>query len=159
VIAPQGGMRTRLLRAGYRVAYVGLVAWSRIVRPRTRGVKILVFREGRVLLVRHSYGPGDWDVPGGFCRRNEAFAEAARRELGEELGIGDAAWTDLGRLAQHRTGRREALGCFRADLGAQEPRILSAELREADWFAPGALPDGRAQVVDRMLALVPAPER
>lgn len=42
--------------------------------------------QGRVLLVDPSYKP-DWDLPGGMAEANEPPAEAARRELREELAL------------------------------------------------------------------------
>lgn len=59
-----------------------------ILKPQLRGVSVIVAdSEGRVLLVRHSYGPEGWSLPGGGCARGEDAEAAARRELREELGI------------------------------------------------------------------------
>ena len=41
---------------------------------------------GRMLLVDPKYKP-DWDLPGGMVEANEPPADAARRELKEELGL------------------------------------------------------------------------
>jgi 8-oxo-dGTP diphosphatase len=43
--------------------------------------------EGRVLLVRHTYGRLNWELPGGMSEAEEAPDEAARRELSEETGL------------------------------------------------------------------------
>ncbi|HWG65189.1 MAG TPA: NUDIX domain-containing protein, partial [Streptosporangiaceae bacterium] len=42
---------------------------------------------GRILLVDPTYKP-DWDLPGGMAEANEPPADAVRRELREELGLG-----------------------------------------------------------------------
>lgn len=52
----------------------------RLFQPRTLGVKCLVLRAGRVLLVRTTYDRY-WALPGGGVNRGESFADAARREL------------------------------------------------------------------------------
>lgn len=53
------------------------------------GIGCIVFREGRVLLVRRGKPPrlGQWSLPGGAQHLGEAAEEAARRELREEAGI------------------------------------------------------------------------
>ena len=79
-----------LKRLGYRVAFRGLqVRWA-IQRPVTSGVKCLITDGDRVLLVRHTYGPRAWDIPGGRTKRGEDPLTTARREMEEELGLGDA---------------------------------------------------------------------
>lgn len=43
--------------------------------------------EGRVLLVHHTYGRMNWELPGGGSEPGEAPDETARRELLEETGL------------------------------------------------------------------------
>jgi ADP-ribose pyrophosphatase YjhB (NUDIX family) len=42
---------------------------------------------GRILLVHHTYGRLNWELPGGLVEAGEAPDEAARRELLEETGL------------------------------------------------------------------------
>jgi ADP-ribose pyrophosphatase YjhB (NUDIX family) len=42
---------------------------------------------GRVLLVRHSYGARNWELPGGGSQPGETPDAAATRELAEETGL------------------------------------------------------------------------
>ncbi|NMJ42392.1 NUDIX domain-containing protein [Roseomonas sp. JC162] len=53
------------------------------------GIGCIVFKEGRVLLVRRGKPPrmGHWSLPGGAQHVGERAEEAARRELREEAGI------------------------------------------------------------------------
>lgn len=52
------------------------------------GVAAVIFdKEGRVLLIRQSYGHRAWDLPGGGRERRESLEAALRRELGEEIGV------------------------------------------------------------------------
>jgi ADP-ribose pyrophosphatase len=53
------------------------------------GVGAVVFRDGRVLLVRRGVAParGLWAIPGGGLRLGETLQEGAEREILEETGI------------------------------------------------------------------------
>jgi len=54
------------------------------------GVGAVVLNRGRVLLVRRGGQPsgGKWSLPGGLVELGETTAEAIRREIREECGIG-----------------------------------------------------------------------
>ncbi|MGE3691164.1 MAG: NUDIX domain-containing protein [Novosphingobium sp.] len=72
-------------RAAFRIAHRLRLQWWRIRRPRLAGCRVLAFdAEGRLLLVRHSYGSGKWMPPGGGLSRGEDAIAAAARELMEE---------------------------------------------------------------------------
>ena len=53
------------------------------------GASIAVIREGRVLLASRANEPmrGVWTLPGGLVEAGETLAEAALRELAEEVGV------------------------------------------------------------------------
>jgi ADP-ribose pyrophosphatase YjhB (NUDIX family) len=56
-----------------------------LVRPVTLGVRILLIKDGQVLLVKHSY-QDEWYLPGGGVKRGETLEQAIRREAHEECG-------------------------------------------------------------------------
>jgi 8-oxo-dGTP diphosphatase len=61
------------------------------------GAAAAIFDEhGRVLLVKHSYGRMNWELPGGAVAAREGVVDAAVREVPEETG--------LRVIAQHLTG-------------------------------------------------------
>src|SRR5579875_1019747 len=76
-----------LKRTGYRTAYNVLRVYWFVRRPEVRGVKCVLTKGDRVLLVRHTYGDRRWDLPGGRMRRDEPAVNTARREMQEELGV------------------------------------------------------------------------
>ena len=69
-----------LRRQGYRTAHRLLRIWWFVRRPAMHGVKCVLTDGERVLLVRHTYGQRDWDLPGGNVRRGEVVQNAASRE-------------------------------------------------------------------------------
>lgn len=110
-------------------------------RKRVSADLLLRDEAGRVLVVDPVYKPG-WDLPGGMAEANESPADAARREVGEELGITPA----VGRLlvvdwvAPH--GPWDDLLAFVFDggvLGAAETSAIAlgdGELRAYDFVRP-----------------------
>ncbi len=76
-----------LHRAGLRFAHALRKQWWRLRQPLLLGCRVLAFDgQGRVLLIRHSYGSGRWMLPGGGIARGEQPLAAACRELLEETG-------------------------------------------------------------------------
>lgn len=48
---------------------------------------VILNLEGHVLLVKHSYGKYNWELPGGLSEAQESAEESARREVLEETGL------------------------------------------------------------------------
>lgn len=69
-----------------RVLYWVRRVYQFILRPVSLGVRIMLIRDGKVLLVRHVYQDG-WFMPGGGMKRRETIEQAARRECYEEAGV------------------------------------------------------------------------
>lgn len=128
-----------LLRA---VQPVRLRLWG-LLRLRVRGTAVLAFdRQGRLLLVRHSYHrPDSWMLPGGGMGRERDPVRTAMRELHEETGcrLEDAAWfgTHPNRTARGWTNVTELVAGTTID----GPAIDGRELRAAQFFPLDALPD------------------
>ena len=76
------------------------------------GASIAVIRDNRVLLAARANAPmrGVWTLPGGLVEAGEAIADAALRELKEEVGL-DAEM--VGVLPPTEIIQREADGCVR----------------------------------------------
>lgn len=118
------------LRLGYRLRKV---LWN-IVRPDIAGVAVLLRdAHGRLLLVRHSYGPSAWSLPGGGMGAKEDAAEAARREMREELGCELADLQVLHAFKEDLSGAPHTAHVFTAQ-PVGECKADGRELLEARWF-------------------------
>ncbi len=141
-------------RRGFQLAYAVLcVVWF-VFRPASRGVKCVITDGDRLLLVRHSYGPRGWEIPGGGIRRHEPPPTAARRETHEELGLDLADWTALGTITGRIHQRQVTLHCFHTEV--RDPNLVLAhgEIDAADWFDRHHLPDRVGKYVKDVLELL-----
>ena len=99
--------------------------------------------DGHMLLVRQSYRREGWGFPGGLMRRGEDPADAARRELQEELGI-DVELQGLPVVVIDSPQRRvDAVFHARLADGSAQPEATthSPEISDARWFPPDGLPE------------------
>ena len=147
------GLRRRV----YRLAYALLRVYWVVRRPECHGVKCVVTDGELVLLVRHTYGPSTWDLPGGAIKSGEDATIAARREMHEELGIDIDDWSPLGEVTGRAQHRSDVLHCFAAEL--HEPRLTLdlGEIDSARWFARDALPPDTGIYVRPVLDRLPPP--
>jgi predicted NUDIX family NTP pyrophosphohydrolase len=151
------------------------------MRKSSAGILMYRRRAGalEVLLV-HPGGPywarkdaGAWSIPKGEFEPDEEPADAARREVAEELGIDVAgALTPLGSIRQ-KNGKQvfafaveadfdcSALrsNTFRLEWPPKSGRFIDVpEVDRAQWFAPddarAKMHAGQAELIDRLLALL-----
>ena len=125
----------------------------RLIRPRTRGVKImLVGHEGEILLVRNSYGATQlWVLPGGGIRPWESPSAAARREVREELGCRVRGLVPVSNHYTSAEGKRDTVYLFEAQADG-DPKADGVELLDARFFAPDALPETLSPATARRFA-------
>ena len=130
-----------LHRGGYRLAHAARKLWWRLRKPVLTGCRIVARDdEGRVLLVRHSYGTRRWMLPGGGVGRGEDPIAAALRELREETGCGLLAPHEVARIDEPLHGARNVVHVV-AGGTADMPLVDHREIEDARFFAPEALPD------------------
>ena len=126
--------------------------WWRIARVRLEGCRVLAFdRQGRVLLIRHSYGSGNWLLPGGGIARGEAPLLAAQRELAEETGLRLTDPRCLAVIDEPLYGTINRVHLY-AGTGQGTLCCDGREVIEALFFAPGHWPDNVSPRFARQLA-------
>lgn len=113
----------------------------RLFRPRTRGVKVMLFsKAGEVLLVRHTYGnKALFLLPGGGVHPFEKPDAAAAREVKEELDCGVEGLTFMSTHSSTFEGKRDTVYLYRAR-AAGPVKADGVEVAEARFFALDALP-------------------
>lgn len=86
----------------------------RVTQPmrEVRGVRVILVRKGKIVLVRHWYAPGVWTLPGGGCEPYESDEQAAKREVVEETGYTvNALEGELG-MYEGKFGPRDTVRVF-----------------------------------------------
>jgi 8-oxo-dGTP diphosphatase len=126
-------------------------------------VSAVIFREGKVLLVRRARSPGKgfYSLPGGRVEHGESLHAALAREVDEETGlkidiVGLAGWREV--LPGDPASGHYVIMSFAARWAAREP-VLNDEHDDFKWLAPGAFGDlrltgGLLEVVEAARRLV-----
>ena len=126
------------IQLGYQLRRIVL----RMLRIRTTGVKVMLFNDaGNLLLIRNSYGDGSqFLVPGGGVSRRESPADAAVREVREELGLEIQNVEPVRTYRSNAEGKRDTIHLFRAAAHG-EPHVDEWEVVEAGFFPLDDLPE------------------
>ena len=136
-----------LHRLALRVAHAVRRRWWRIAQVELNGCRILALDpSGRVLLVRHSYGSGNWMLPGGGIGRGEDPLAAAFRELSEETGctLREARIVGVSEEALYGTVNRVHMV---SGVAQGIPRGDGREVIELGFFDAAALPERTSPVL------------
>lgn len=130
-----------LHRIAYQAAHWARMAVWRITKPDIRGCSIVGHdMEGKVLLVRLSYGRDRWQLPGGGVGKREEPQVAARREMFEETGCEVVNLKLVAEFEEVILGANAQTYVF-AGMVDQSPRVDGREIVEARFFPMHSLPE------------------
>jgi 8-oxo-dGTP diphosphatase len=127
-------------RTLYRCAYRAMRVYWALVHPRMHGALVAIWHGGEVLVVRTSYAPYH-QFPGGYLRRGETAAQAASRELREELAleVDPAALVRVADVQHVWDGKHDHVEIFELRPAARPAlRVDRREVVEARFLAPAA---------------------
>lgn len=116
----------------------------RILRKQTRGVRVILRNENRILLIKHPYDDF-WVFPGGGISRRETAMVAGMREVLEETGysiVGEMKL--LGEYMNNSGGKDDVVTVFVADklekYGGRQKLLDKIEIQKCQWFEIDDLP-------------------
>ena len=107
---------------------------------RVGAAALITDERGRVLLVRHTYGRKNWELPGGVVEQGESPMDGAVREVQEETGL-SVAPTQLTGIYYDPDADflHFVFRCVPTGSGAV-PRPDGAEVDECAFWGPDTLP-------------------
>lgn len=101
---------------------------------------VIVDARGHVLLVRHTYGRLNWDLPGGHTEPGETAAQTAQREVREETGLRVRVERLAGIYYEPEVDMHHfVFACQRLD-DSETPRPDAQEISACGYWALDALP-------------------
>ena len=112
-----------------------------VFRPEIFGAKCVIKSEGKILMIRASYGRGKWTFPGGTIEKGESPEQAVIREVEEEVGLKISQPRYLGNFLSTWEHARDTIHCFSAEADTDILKVDLKEVRIAQWFSLGKLPE------------------
>ena len=110
-----------------------------ILRKTTVGVRAIVLKDGKFLLVKHTYLP-HWYLVGGGVDPGEGPNNAIQRELLEEVGISCEVSPKLFSIYHsQKEGRDDYIILYTIKNFSMKP-VSSPEIDEIQWVDPQELP-------------------
>ena len=101
---------------------------------------IIVNQNAEVLLVKHTYGKCNWEIPGGRAEEGESPVDTATREVREETGLVVTAQYMTGYYYDVSMGGLHFVFSCVGQMGMGEPVPDGAEASECCFWRPDALP-------------------
>ena len=101
---------------------------------------VIIDDEGRILLVKHTYGRLNWELPGGGAEADESAEETAVREVREETGLHVVVERLTGLYYERAADMHHVVFVCRRLDGSQVPQPDRVEIAACDYWPPDDLP-------------------
>jgi homoserine dehydrogenase len=116
------------------------IATARGAGRRLGAAAVIPDGAGRVLLVRHTYGELNWNIPGGSSEPGESAADTALREVREETGAAIALERFGGVYFEPEADMHHFVFTATLAPGSPAPAPSSDEISEVRWCDPADPP-------------------
>lgn len=119
----------------------------------TLGARGVLIDGDKILLIRHTYGPG-WQFPGGGVDPGETMQNAMEREVYEETGYSVTGDVELFGIYHnsHVTNRDHVALYISRNFEVSRPFEPNYEIAEMGWFDYKDLPNNMADSAARRVA-------
>ena len=117
---------------------------KKIYRNPTIGVAVILFEEGKLLLVRRAKGvsyEGQWCIPCGYVEWDEDVRAAAVREFAEETGLEVTTGRVIATHSNFHNPKQHTVGTwFAGEVAGGELAPIDGEFSELGYFDPAEPP-------------------
>lgn len=103
----------------------------------------VVIEEGKVLLVKLTYGHKGWILPGGYVKSTETIGKAIRREVHEETGLDVEPVELVSVRSRVNNGKSDVYVAFLVKVVGGELRPDRKEISELRYFALAEMEERR----------------
>lgn len=127
----------------YKTIKIPIKWYWKICNIKTRGVRVMIINESKVVLVQHWYN-SLWVMPGGGIKKYETPEQAALREVDEETGIQNIQLEYLlGIYSNIKEGKNDTVYCYVVQLNSltKIKKKFNLEISDSKWFDINNLPD------------------
>ena len=111
--------------------------------PFTIGVGGVVVEEGKILLVKLTYGHKGWILPGGYVKSTETIGRAVKREVYEETGLDVEPVELVSVRSRVNDGKSDVYVAFLVKVIGGELRPDRKEISELRYFTLAEMEERR----------------
>ena len=140
----------KLSEQGMRFFYTCKNIFDYFFTRQTFGARILLIKDDRVLLVKHSYQPG-WYTIGGGIEKGESPLVAIKREIKEEVGVTLLNSPVIFSVYYSTFQQRDNYIVLYLSSDFLEEPSSSPEIAEKKWFSLNDLPADVTSVTKRRI--------